>query len=86
VRVTRISARHPADVAIEVELGLKAGYRCFVLERAGSGQMLDQERLGAARYAAGVHSQVELAADDSSVSSGSSGSLAAEASARVEAR
>ena len=32
----------------------------FVLSRIDHGSMLDQERMGAARYAAGVHSVVEL--------------------------
>jgi hypothetical protein len=30
------------------------------LKRIDDGAMLDQERLGAARYAAGIHAEVEL--------------------------
>ena len=56
----RIAAGRPADVAREVESLLRAGHRSFVLARIDGGGMLDLERLGAARYAAGLQSSVEL--------------------------
>lgn len=56
----RITARRPEDVAVEVERLAAAGERRFVLARVDRGGMLDQERLGAARYAAGLQSKVEL--------------------------
>lgn len=56
----RVVARRPADVAREVERLACAGQRVFVLARIEHGGMLDMERLGAARYAAGVHSEVGL--------------------------
>jgi hypothetical protein len=56
----RITARRPADVAREVERLLRAGRQRFVVSRIDHGGMLDQERLGAARYAAGIQSTVEL--------------------------
>ena len=59
----RIVARRPADVAREVEAMVKVGRREFVLARIAHGGMLDMERLGAARYAAGLQSTVELEAD-----------------------
>lgn len=37
-----------------------AGCTRFVLRRVDDGAMLDQERLGAARYAAGFQADVEL--------------------------
>lgn len=55
-----ITATHPLDVAREVERHLASGRRSFVLRRVAGGGMLDQERLGAARYAAGRHAEVEL--------------------------
>lgn len=55
-----ITARRPADVAREVEVLLNGGCRKFVLSRLAGGGTLDLERLGAARYAAGLHSAVEL--------------------------
>jgi hypothetical protein len=60
VRTAHVSARRPADVAREVELDLQAGFQAFVLERIAGGHMIDLERLGAARYAAGLQAQVEL--------------------------
>ena len=60
MRATLITARRPADVAREVEELVRQGQRMFVLSRIDHGSMLDQERMGAARYAAGVHSVVEL--------------------------
>jgi len=47
----------------EVERLAGEGYRAFELVPVDHGGMLDQERLGAARYAAGVHSKVELEAE-----------------------
>ena len=55
-----ITATHPPDVAREVERQVVLGCRSFVLRLVARGGMLDQERLGAARYAAGVHAVVEL--------------------------
>ncbi len=59
----RIEATRPADVAREVEDLVRAGHRAFVVVPIDHGAMLDQERLGAARYAAGLHSKVELEAE-----------------------
>ena len=59
----KITTRRPADVAREVEAFARAGYRTFVLVSIDQGGMLDQERLGAARYAAGLQSKVELEAE-----------------------
>ena len=56
----RVTARRPADVAREVERLVSAGHHSFALARVGHGGMLDMERLGAARYAAGFHSDVGL--------------------------
>ena len=55
-----IRAVRPADVAREVERMMKVGACEFVLEPVARGGMLDQERLGAARYAAGRQAEVEL--------------------------
>jgi len=55
-----ITAVHPQDVAREVERQVALGCRSFVLHEVAGGGMLDQERLGAARYAAGLHAEVEL--------------------------
>jgi hypothetical protein len=55
-----ITAVHPQDVAHEVERQGALGCRSFVLQAVAGGGMLDQERLGAARYAAGRHAEVEL--------------------------
>jgi hypothetical protein len=55
-----VTAVHPQDVAREVERQVALGCRSFVLHAVAGGGMLDQERLGAARYAAGLHAQVEL--------------------------
>jgi len=53
-----VTARRPADVAREIERFVSAGRRAFVLARIDHGGMLDMERLGAARYAAGSYSDV----------------------------
>ena len=55
-----ITAKRPDDVAREVERLARSGDRRFVLAAIDHGGMLDQERLGAARYAAGIQSTVEL--------------------------
>lgn len=55
-----ITSRRPVDVAREVEILLEGGCMNFVLSRLAGGGTLDLERLGAARYAAGLHSVVEL--------------------------
>ena len=64
MKTAYITAAHPQDVARQVEEQVTQGCRSFVLRPvAGSGmadQQLDQERLGAARYAAGVHAEVVL--------------------------
>ena len=55
-----IAAARPQDVALEVEAARLRGCTSFVLRSVDRGGMLDLERLGAARYAAGVQSVVEL--------------------------
>jgi hypothetical protein len=60
-----ITARTPAGVAQEVESQRIAGCRRFVLHRLDDGGMLDLERLGAARYAAGLQAVVELVGQSS---------------------
>jgi len=55
-----VTATHPQDVAREVERQVTLGCRSFVLRPVARGGMLDQERLGAARYAAGVQAEVVL--------------------------
>ena len=55
-----ITAKRPDDVAREVERLARMGETRFVLAAIDHGGMLDQERLGAARYAAGLQSTVEL--------------------------
>ena len=56
-----ITAIRPQDVAREVEAILQRGnVKRFVLRPVAHGGMVDQERLGAARYAAGVQAVVEL--------------------------
>lgn len=56
-----VTAVRPQDVAREVEASLRRGaVERFVLRAIAHGGMLDQERLGAARYAAGIHARVEL--------------------------
>ena len=55
-----ISARRPADVAREVEQHRSRGCTSFVVREVDHGGMLDRERLGAARYAAGFHADVAL--------------------------
>ncbi len=55
-----ITSRRPEDVAHEVEELVRAGRRRFVIQTIDHGGQLDLERLGAARYAAGLQSEVEL--------------------------
>ena len=55
-----ITAKRPEDVAREVEELVRAGRRRFVVSTIDHGGQLDLERLGAARYAAGLQSEVEL--------------------------
>lgn len=55
-----ITARRPVEVAREVEALAAAGCGEFVLRRLDGGGTLDLERLGAARYAAGLQSVVSL--------------------------
>jgi hypothetical protein len=67
-----ITARTPADVAREVDGWCKRGCRSFVLRKVGGGGQVDQERLGAARYAAGLQADVELEGDGSGLSDAAS--------------
>ncbi len=57
-----ITSKRPDDVAREVERLSRQGHTRFVVSRIDHGGMLDQERLGAGRYAAGLQSTVELEA------------------------
>ena len=56
----RITARKPEDVAREIERLMAAGEKSFVVAAIDHGGMLDRERIGAARYAAGLQSKVSL--------------------------
>jgi hypothetical protein len=60
VNAACVAGRRPADVAREVERLRKAGCIRFVVRSLDGGGMLDLERLGAARYAAGIQAEVEL--------------------------
>ena len=60
MKAAYITARVPADVAREVETRYQAGCRKFVLRSHDGGGMLDLERLGAARYAAGIQAEVKV--------------------------
>jgi hypothetical protein len=55
-----ITARRPIDVAREVETHKAKGCTSFVVREVDHGGMLDRERLGAARYAAGFYADVAL--------------------------
>jgi hypothetical protein len=57
-----ITAARPKAVAVEVEAARRLGCTSFTLRTIDHGGMLDLERLGAARYAAGLQSVVELEA------------------------
>jgi len=63
-----ISARRPAEVARDVESWRKRGCSSFVLRQVNGGGFVDRERLGAARYAAGLQADVELEGDGSVLS------------------
>jgi hypothetical protein len=63
-----ITARKPAEVARDVDRWRRRGCRSFVLRRINGGGLVDQERLGAARYAAGLQADVELDGDASDLS------------------
>ena len=67
-----IAARMPLDVAREVEARYDAGCRKFVLSALDGGGMLDLERLGAARYAAGLQAEVEVEVEGQSSPAGAS--------------
>ena len=56
----RITAVKPRDVAAAVEAARLRGCTSYRLSAVDGGGMLDRERLGAARYAAGLQSDVEL--------------------------
>jgi L-alanine-DL-glutamate epimerase-like enolase superfamily enzyme len=60
VNAACVATRRPADVAREVERLRKAGCTRFVVRPLDGGGMLDLERVGAARYAAGLQAEVEL--------------------------
>ena len=68
-----ITARTPDSVAREVESLSGAGCRRFVVSAIAGGGMLDLERLGAARYAAGVQAVVELEDQSSPVGAAAAG-------------
>ena len=57
-----VAAVQPQEVAREVDRRAALGCRSFVLRQVARGGMLDQERLGAARYAAGLQAEVMLEA------------------------
>jgi len=59
-----IEAARQQDVVLEVEEWVRRGSRNFTLRSIDHGGMLDRERLGAARYAAGVQAGVRLDADE----------------------
>ena len=67
MKTAYITAAHPEDVAREVEEQVAQGCRSFVLRPIAGGRMpdkqLDLERLGAARYAAGLQAEVVLESD-----------------------
>jgi hypothetical protein len=67
-----ITAGRPGDVAREVTRWYRRGCRSFVLRQVNSGGLLDRERLGAARYAAGLQAEVELEGDASDFSDAAS--------------
>ena len=60
-----VTAVRPQEVAREVEARLRHGtVERFVLRPVAHGGMLDQERLGAARYAAARQADVRLEVDE----------------------
>jgi hypothetical protein len=71
-----ITARTPDAVAREVESLSRAGNRRFILRVVDRGGMLDRERLGAARYAAGLQAEVELEGQSAPVGAAPAGAAA----------
>ena len=67
-----ITARRPSDVARDVEQWRKRGCASFILRQVNGGGVIDQERLGAARYAAGLQADVELEGDASDLADAAS--------------
>jgi hypothetical protein len=67
-----ITAGRPSDVALDIERWRRRGCTSFVLREIDAGGMLDRERLGAARYAAGIQADVELEGDVSDFSDAAS--------------
>jgi hypothetical protein len=61
-----ITARTPTEVARDVERLSKTGCTSFVVRRVSGDAMLNRERLGAARYAAGIQADVGLEGEASS--------------------
>ena len=59
-----ITSERPQEVAAEVEAAKRRGCTAFTLRSIDHGGMLDRERLGAARYAAGVQAGVRLEVDE----------------------
>ena len=59
-----ITARQPSEVAHDVDRWRRRGCKTFVLRRVNAGGFLDRERMGAARYAAGLQADVELEGDE----------------------
>ncbi len=55
-----VTATRPDLVARAVERSAAAGFRAFKLKAAGGGGVIDQERLGAARWAAGQGARLRL--------------------------
>ena len=55
-----VAAGPPSEVAREVERAVDAGFRAFKLKAANGGGLLDLERLGAARWAAGPGPELRL--------------------------
>jgi L-alanine-DL-glutamate epimerase-like enolase superfamily enzyme len=55
-----VAAIKPADVAAEVERFAAEGFKAFKLKAANAGGRIDQERLGAARWAAGRDLELRL--------------------------
>jgi hypothetical protein len=64
VKDAYIDAARPQDVARQVESERGRGCTSFTLRSIDRGGLLDRERLGAARYAAGLQAGVRLEADE----------------------
>lgn len=67
-----ITSGRPSDVASDVERWRRRGCSSFVLREIDCGGFLDRERLGAARYAAGLQAEVELEGEASDFSDAAS--------------